>query len=359
MRSTHPRAFFYKGRLFFKRSEKMRVWKIENEIILYSTILNTTPIELENALKIENKDYYYGNTIQIPKKNGKRIICCVDKENILYSLQKKLTQNFLSNIMLSDCVYGFVEGYNYFDFLNEHTDFWGNKYFLRLDIKSFFDSIDQAQVKKVLTYYIEDNCKVKATILDNIVDILLYKGALIQGAPSSPAISNIIFRPIDIRIQKYCSKCGVDYSRYADDLLFSCHRNIIHHSRFICGIKRILTSNGFCLNLKKIVKAQKEISLGGYVVSTDIRLSRNKIKTITRLLYILEHFKEDDYTDFIKNLNDKIQQNKGTQKFNNKFQLVNHLAGYRSFFISAIKYSKNEKYKLQLHKKIETVSSFV
>ena len=71
----------------------MRVWKIENEIILYSTILNTTPIELENALKIENKDYYYGNTIQIPKKMEKESFVVLIKKTY-YTHCKKINSKF-------------------------------------------------------------------------------------------------------------------------------------------------------------------------------------------------------------------------------------------------------------------------
>ena len=333
----------------------MRIWKIENKDMLYEKILETTSEKLELALRKENKQKYYGNTFKIPKKNGSRTLCCVEKDNLLFCFQRNLTEKFLNNIMLSDAAYGFIKGYNYLDFLNEHTSFHGNKYFLRLDIKSFFDTINEKHIKEVLNYYISDECKSKSVILNKIVDILLYEGTISQGAPSSPAISNVIFRQIDIRIQKYCSKCGVDYSRYADDMLFSSQNNTIHHSRFISGITHILSTHGFRINYRKTIKAKNEISLGGYVISTDIRLSRKKLENLKRILYFLDHNKFVDSEDYFKQLTNKIKDEHETQKFESKFQLENYLAGYRAFLISVKKYSKSDRYKSQLNKTISRI----
>lgn len=333
----------------------MRIWKIENKDMLYEIILETTSEKLELALSKENKEKYYEKTYEIPKKNGKRTICCVEKDNYLYYLQKNLTERFLNNIMLSDGAYGFVKGLNYLDFLNEHTSFYGNKSFLRLDIKSFFDTISRKRIEEVLHYYISDECNSKSVILNKIVDILLYEGTIMQGAPSSPALSNVVFRQIDIRIQKYCSKCGVDYSRYADDMLFSSQNDNILHSRFISGISHILSTYGFELNYKKTIKAKNQISLGGYVISTDIRLSRKKLENLKRVLYFLDHNKFVDSEKYFKQLTDKIKEEQGTQRFESKFQLENYLAGYRAFLICAKRYSRSVNYKNQLERTIKRV----
>lgn len=332
----------------------MSIWKIENKGMLYQRILITTPSILEMALLEENKDIYYQNRFTLPKKNGIRTIYCIDKTNNLYRLQTNLAKNFLNNIMLSDAAYGFVKGCSYLDFLNEHTSFYGNKYFLRLDIKSFFDTICEGRIREVLSYYVSEECQSKSEILDIIIDIILYNETIIQGAPSSPAISNIIFRPIDIRIQKYCNKCGVDYSRYADDLLFSSYNETILHSRFISGIVRILSDHGFTLNHKKTIKAKKEISLGGYVISSDIRLSRKKLKPLKSILFYLSH---NPLTEpaFLKNLNKELKRQNIPLKFNSKYQLVNYLAGNRSFLISIKRYSGNETYQGKMNNVITSI----
>ena len=51
--------------------------------------------------------------------------------------------------------------------------------------------------------------------------LLTLKGELPQGAPTSPALSNLIMRIIDDQIAKYSVERKIRYTRYADDLTFS------------------------------------------------------------------------------------------------------------------------------------------
>jgi len=89
-----------------------------------------------------------------------------------------------------------------------------------LDIEDFFGSISEDLIRESITYY----CKIedideKERVLDTIVSIVTYQNHILQGLVTSPTISNIIFRELDIRIQKYCKKFDANYTRYADDLL--------------------------------------------------------------------------------------------------------------------------------------------
>ncbi|MDA4629511.1 reverse transcriptase domain-containing protein, partial [Enterobacter hormaechei] len=43
------------------------------------------------------------------------------------------------------------------------------------------------------------------------------------GAPSSPIISNFCMYEFDNRIHTACNKLEITYTRYADDLTFSCN----------------------------------------------------------------------------------------------------------------------------------------
>ncbi|MFX7764403.1 reverse transcriptase domain-containing protein, partial [Acinetobacter baumannii] len=42
-----------------------------------------------------------------------------------------------------------------------------------------------------------------------------------QGAPTSPALSNLVARKLDKRLAGFARKMGLNYTRYADDLTFS------------------------------------------------------------------------------------------------------------------------------------------
>ena len=47
--------------------------------------------------------------------------------------------------------------------------------------------------------------------------------ALPQGTPTSTAIANIVFLPIDNKLIDYCIQKKLTYTRYVDDLVFSSH----------------------------------------------------------------------------------------------------------------------------------------
>ena len=108
----------------------MNTWKITNYDYFFKIILKCTEEETKEALSIEEKDNYYKDYFEISKKNGKRLIYSINKTSKLYTLQRNLADNFLSNIMLADDVYGFVKGYSYLDYLKKHTSFDGAYYYM-------------------------------------------------------------------------------------------------------------------------------------------------------------------------------------------------------------------------------------
>ena len=54
-----------------------------------------------------------------------------------------------------------------------------------------------------------------------LVDAVTFEGKLPQGAPTSPAIANLIARRLDSRLAGLAAKIGATYTRYADDLTLS------------------------------------------------------------------------------------------------------------------------------------------
>lgn len=338
------------------RGKKMNIWKITDYDLFLNTVLKSTENEIENALSKDEKKKYYRSYYEINKKKGKRRIYAVNKGVILYKLQKNLAENFLNNIIIADDVYGFIKGYSYLDYLKRHISFSGNKNYIRLDIKNFFGSIKEELIRDVLSYYIETNGTLteskKEKLLTYIVEIILYNNQVAQGAITSPVISNIVFRKLDLRIQKYCDKLEIVYTRYADDMLFSAYNNKVYSKFFLQRIAEIIGSKGFNLNFSKIVRMKKEISLNGYVVGTDIRLSRRKIEDISRILFTLETFKAKKEALDLKRLNKRIREEKKEDgdKFSNHEELINYLAGQRSFIISVLQKTEDEKFKRKADK---------
>lgn len=293
-----------------------------------------------NKVEIEDIEHSY-YTKEIPKKNNdKRVLNCIKQGHPLYIFQKKLKNNFLDYIPLSNAAYGYIKQRSYTDYLSQHTE---KKFFLKLDIKDFFTSIKESKLRNTLKYYFSDitlkNKTKNIMLLDLIMKFVTLNGSLPQGAITSPVLSNIFFRSLDIRINRYCKKLNITYSRYVDDLLFSSNDLFIHKKVFVNGISKILSSGGFKLNYSKLIKAKDEISLNGFVVGKNIRLSRNKLSYLSSIIYCYQNSQKKDLTHLKKEIVKHFPQTT-----NEKIDFVwlhHYLAGYRSFLLSVLPFDSS------------------
>jgi RNA-directed DNA polymerase len=90
-----------------------------------------------------------------------------------------------------------------------------------MDFTEFFPSITEADLRA----YVEGRPMLFSgwTTYDiNVVCMIVFRHSrLTIGAPTSPAVSNVICLDMDTAISNLCAKRGVTYTRYADDLFFS------------------------------------------------------------------------------------------------------------------------------------------
>ncbi|MGO2130180.1 MAG: reverse transcriptase family protein [Pseudoalteromonas prydzensis] len=303
-------------------------------------------------------------------QSGKKFFYKVQQHSDLSKCHNSLVLRFLNNIPLNNSAKAFRPKISYLNFLEPHRK---NYNFLRLDIKNFFHSISEDLLKESFDSYFDAqivNTKTRALLIDsfiNLVTIDLPKGSknkdflekkiLPIGFSTSPVISNIIFRKFDILIQILCSRYNIEYTRYADDLLFSSPKNsnTIQSVFFQNEVSFLLSSGGFKINNSKILSAKKLISIKGYTIdgSEDekrlgtIRVSNKKLKIIEKLLH-----EKNKGTDNVLIMKKVFKKNVQTMKF--KFnpkraflekycadQITNKALGYRSFLISLIKFHNN------------------
>ncbi|MCK8828569.1 reverse transcriptase family protein [Natroniella acetigena] len=304
---------------------------IYDENYFYVQIAKMKKIQIKDILR--NKESYY-NEIKISKKNGFRKLSCIKSDSHLYELQKNLNC-FFNKIPISNSAFGFVKGYGYKDFLKYHIGKSENKrYYLRIDIKNFFDSINSDLLRRILDVYIEVD-----EVLKLVTDIVTLNDRLPQGGVNSPILSNIVFRQLDLRIEKYCKKLNFKYSRYADDLLFSSNNEKLLYKRFVRLLEDIISSDefNFQLNYSKMIKEIEEISLNGFVVGKNIRLSRKRRKDINKILFLYETGADiKDIKEYLARLNKadfNYLRNKKDVNFKTGESLIQFLCGYRSFLI--------------------------
>lgn len=285
-----------------------------------------------------------------------------------HDINARLIKHVFSNIPINSSACGFVPGKSYYDFLLPHIHGY---YFLRLDIKKFFHSISESCIRDFLKQFFDDSKKghsyspfdiaynaVTHQVSDkNPNKEIRSKNILPIGFPSSPIISNIIFRKVDILIQKYCDDKFINYTRYADDMLFSSSKsNFLHSEQFQKEIEIYISLLSLKLKKSKRVAAKNTISLNGYVIqnknkpiksknkiiSSDsigsIRISDKKLKKIKKLVACINQNKspatimENMFGYNKKKIIAKYGQDFYSLYINDQFQ--NKLKGYRSYLIS-------------------------
>ncbi|VEE72838.1 reverse transcriptase family protein [Yersinia pseudotuberculosis] len=333
----------------------------------------------KNAILKGNTDLFDSFDVSvIEKKIGNDCFFEISRDSEQNKINERITKFILSRQPVNSAACGFIKGKSYFDFLKSHTTGY---YFLRLDIKNFFHSIPVREVNNLLeslfssskngkSYSALDLAKstVLHTVSKDFPDLSLRGEYILPiGFPSSPAISNIIFRKVDILIQKYCDDKNIIYSRYADDLLFSSiNSNFIHSEQFEKEISIFIST--LSLNLKKSKRkaCKNTISLNGYVIQNTkpkkiifnmyysdnpvgtIRLSNKKLQILKKVVAAL--FKKKSAVHIMENIFD-LSHSKFKKSFNSSYyfynkysedQLQNKLRGYRSYLVSLIKY--NEKH---------------
>lgn len=280
-------------------------------------------------------------------------------------LNKRIVNHILSDIPINSSACAYVKGKSYLDFLAPHSI---NRYFLRLDIKNFFHSFPEEILNEFLLS-IFDNEKSNDSGLSSYElaklvllhkcddkhydDYIKGREILPIGFSSSPFISNILFRKIDILIQQYCYSRDIIYTRYADDMLFSSKENkVILDKIFEREISILISLLGFRLNKKKTIKSCNELSLNGYVIDNvnnsknGIKLSNKKLLTIRKIIYYKKNGKSDEFIMkklfriSINNFKFKFKKDNDFFKKYCKEQLQNKIKGFRSFLLSFSCYSK-------------------
>lgn len=309
-------------------------------------------------------------------KVGKNFFYEVKNNDDLKRIQRVLNKVLQRAIPLNNAAVAFREHYSYLHLFEPHRK---NYFFMRLDIKSFFHSIKIDDVKEVMKEYfvdayIDENNNQK--VLDAFMNLISYKipddsinekfrgkQVIPMGFVTSPAISNIVFRILDIQIQKYCTDKNIVYTRYADDMLFSSDNNskYVNSKNFEIEISILIAQLGFKLNLNKTIKKEHTISLNGYTIQYsyngsavnfsdkntivhELRLSNKKINIIKKLIHMID-VEGKSHTHILKKLfNYKLPMSVPLTKRKQfeRDQMINRLTGYRSYILSFIVF--NDKF---------------
>jgi len=202
------------------------------------------------------------------------------------------------------------------------------------------------------------------------------KNVLPQGAPTSPIITNIICKRLDIRLSGLAKRFGLKYSRYADDITFSSEHNVYQkEGDFNKELERIIQSQSFNIKDSK-TRLQKEghrQEVTGLLVNKKVNVQKRYIKQLRTWIYILEKY---DYAQahqiFLKHyLNDRGNVKKESVKMENvimgKLEYLKMVRGenssvyqvlFKRFNLLLEKYNPVPSTQPQIYRSIRTINEF-
>jgi retron-type reverse transcriptase len=114
-----------------------------------------------------------------------------------------------------------------------------------------------------------------------------------QGACTSPALSNLLARRLDARLGGLAKKLGFTYTRYADDLTFSCDGQAAAKTGYLLArVRHIVDQECLVVNEKKtrVQRPGRRQTVTGIVVNKRPNVPR---RTAKRLRAILHHAKKE------------------------------------------------------------------
>lgn len=243
-----------------------------------------------------NIDKHY-HSVYIPKSDGSQRRLSVP-DLILKRVQRSIAENILTQYPISVYAKAYKTGSSVQRNARPHV---GKMKLLKLDIEGFFDNITYSQVKEKV--FFEEKYSEPVRIL--LTMLCYHRDSLPQGAPTSPAITNIMMYDFDEAVGDFCEKKGITYTRYCDDMTFS---GSFDENEIISYIKYELLAIGLFLNVRKtsVIPSYKRQTVTGLVVNERLNVAREYKKRIRQEMYYIKKFGLDDHLNK-RGISDKRQ----------------------------------------------------
>lgn len=223
---------------------------------------------------------YFYRDFEVAKKNGsKRLI-----SEPLPSL-KEIQIWILRNILYKVPISAFAKAYRPTVTLLENLRFHKNQpKVFTLDLENFFPSI---RVEAVENEFLKLGY---SRIISKLLSKLCTKdGSLPQGAPTSPYLSNLIFKDTDASIAAYCKEYKIRYTRYADDMSFS---GDFDENELLEKVTETVAQIGLSINAKKtqLMTLGMRQTVTGVVVNQKPQVIFHKRNELRQALYYIQKF---------------------------------------------------------------------
>ncbi len=256
----------------------------------------------DSELRDDRLQHYHRRWV--PRRGGLPRLLEAPKAR-LKAAQRRVLTGILANVPPHDAAHGFVKARSCASFVAPHV---GTACVLRLDLADFFASIPRARVRGVfsaLGYPIDvaealaDLCTSSAPprvlraglagqgTAGAMLAERLRRRHLPQGAPTSPALANLVAFHLDARLTGLARRFGARYTRYADDLLFSGGASFARESRRCAvWVMAVLQQEGFTCAVRKTRRMPQGVAqrAGGLVLNVHAAVSRREREQLEAIL---------------------------------------------------------------------------
>jgi RNA-directed DNA polymerase len=202
-----------------------------------------------------------------------------------------------------EVAHGFRKKRSILSFTSPHV---GQSCVIRLDLQDFFTSLTRARVRAILLTagYPESVAEILANLLTHSTpaDVLrtcpvklnretsdrFRQRHLPQGASTSPALANLCAFRLDCRLAGLAESLNVNYTRYADDLVFSGDfKGVRAAERFHVTVCRIALEEGFVVNTRKTRIMRRSVSqrAAGLVLNEKQNVPRKNYDNLKAILH--------------------------------------------------------------------------
>ncbi len=252
---------------------------------------------IRHLYRMTNDTHLQYYRVMIPKRSGGFRRLDVPTGRIKYC-QEKILEKILSRMSVHPCAKAYVKGTSLRDAAAPHV---GKPVVVKLDIHDFYGTITFGMVYNRV--FGEDRFPKKIGMI--LANLCCCRGVLPQGAPTSPAISNLVMVPQDEAISVWCAARDITYTRYSDDLIFS---GDFEPAELIREVRKLLRRDGFTLNTGKtrIIRQGRRQIVTGVVVNEKAQLPAEYRRAIRQEVYycakygVRDHILRSGLTEYIR-----------------------------------------------------------
>jgi hypothetical protein len=230
---------------------------------------------------------------EVPKSNGAMRVLHAPRP-ALKRAQRVVLRELLAGLEPHSAAHGFVPGRSTVTNAEAHA---GARLLVKMDLVDFFPTIHYGRLIGLFRHY-----GAGAEAARTLAALVTYRPVLAdgrpawpsvlpQGAPTSPALSNLVCRRMDARLTALSATVGASYTRYTDDLTFSFRDEPAKGlGRFVWWVSQIAGHEGFVENLAKrrILRPGGRMAVTGIVTNAGLSVPRDARRRFRAVLHDCE-----------------------------------------------------------------------